>query len=397
MGVTGSGKSTFISLLANEPVKIGHNLTSCKSTLMAKCQSQLIRPGTSTVQGYTCTIDGRNVLLLDTPGFDDTERSDIEILGEIAMFLSSLHFSPVDLIGVIYLQRITDARMSGSSMKSIEICEKLCGLQACPNIVFVTTMWGKLGEHGEEEGAAREMELKTNSKFFGTMMQHNARMERHSGTKESAQMILSNMIKVNQPIVLDIQEQMGEQGLPLDQTPVGQIVYQGLIDQQKRYEAELKELEQQLEEANQADDKSMITILSQDRQRQRELIKKVEKDRAKLCVTLEQLAERRSPQFGALVRESRRMAQDDGELRALREMARIGAADLKAAVAMGEDIAMRKVKIEQGRREIWNQERELSMSVERRRKLEDRERQRKLRKKRYQTSMWTTLSDFFSL
>jgi len=30
MGVTGAGKSTFISLLSNEEIKIGHGLQSCK-------------------------------------------------------------------------------------------------------------------------------------------------------------------------------------------------------------------------------------------------------------------------------------------------------------------------------------------------------------------------------
>jgi predicted GTPase len=30
MGVTGSGKSTLVSLLSDGPVRIGHELTSCK-------------------------------------------------------------------------------------------------------------------------------------------------------------------------------------------------------------------------------------------------------------------------------------------------------------------------------------------------------------------------------
>lgn len=34
MGITGSGKSTFISLLADEAVEVGHKLTSCIITLL---------------------------------------------------------------------------------------------------------------------------------------------------------------------------------------------------------------------------------------------------------------------------------------------------------------------------------------------------------------------------
>ena len=32
MGVTGSGKSKLVSLLSDGPVRIGHELTSCKPT-----------------------------------------------------------------------------------------------------------------------------------------------------------------------------------------------------------------------------------------------------------------------------------------------------------------------------------------------------------------------------
>ena len=35
------------------------------------------------------TLDGRSVTLIDTPGFDDTSRSDTDILKTIATFLAT--------------------------------------------------------------------------------------------------------------------------------------------------------------------------------------------------------------------------------------------------------------------------------------------------------------------
>ena len=35
------------------------------------------------------TLDGRRVILMDTPGFDDTSKTDTEILTIIATFLAS--------------------------------------------------------------------------------------------------------------------------------------------------------------------------------------------------------------------------------------------------------------------------------------------------------------------
>ena len=47
-------------------------------------------PGTSTVQvANAFYLDGHRVTLIDTPGFGDTTRSDIDILKEIATFLAT--------------------------------------------------------------------------------------------------------------------------------------------------------------------------------------------------------------------------------------------------------------------------------------------------------------------
>src|SRR6202044_2750014 len=69
MGVTGAGKSSFISLLSDKTVAVGHDLQAC----------------TQSVDVYACKLfPGRNVYLIDTPGFDDTKRSDTEVLRELA-------------------------------------------------------------------------------------------------------------------------------------------------------------------------------------------------------------------------------------------------------------------------------------------------------------------------
>lgn len=67
MGMTGSGKSSIISLCTNQDIKIGHELVSC----------------TQDVETYVFrrpTLRFGRVYLVDTPGFDDTNRKDTEIL-----------------------------------------------------------------------------------------------------------------------------------------------------------------------------------------------------------------------------------------------------------------------------------------------------------------------------
>jgi predicted GTPase len=40
--------------------------------------------------GPSFKLDGRKVILIDTPGFDDTERSDAEVAKIISAFLEAL-------------------------------------------------------------------------------------------------------------------------------------------------------------------------------------------------------------------------------------------------------------------------------------------------------------------
>jgi len=303
LGLTGSGKSTFISLLAEQNVVVGHNLTS----------------GTAEIRGYNTFVLGRKVILIDTPGFDDTNKSDFEILSDISLFLGTLYRTPMRLVGIIYLQRITDIRMSGSSLKSIGMTERLCGLEACPGITIATTMWANLqmAEGGLEEGTARERQLLENMTFFGTLVKNGAKFRRHLGTKESAEGIMSELVRENATIVLDIQKQLVDDGLILGETPVGRYVQQDMLKQHQKYLKELQELEKALQEAKQNKDESTLSQLKEEHDQQRNIIQRLEVGRQGLNLKLDQLAERKNPEYASLL-ESDRSIEEESELPSLR-------------------------------------------------------------------------------
>ena len=93
MGATGSGKSSvssvhsgtttgnspgylqFINLASGSSLRVGTGLESC--TTDVKLANEF-------------TVDGRTVILIDTPGFDDTTKSDAEILRLIAAYLATM-------------------------------------------------------------------------------------------------------------------------------------------------------------------------------------------------------------------------------------------------------------------------------------------------------------------
>lgn len=86
----------------------------------------------------------KTVYLIDTPGFDDTSRSDIDVLREIAGWLTASYSNRVFPHGIIYLHRISDVRMQGSAKKNLLMFKKLCGDDALRKVVLTTTIWYKV-------------------------------------------------------------------------------------------------------------------------------------------------------------------------------------------------------------------------------------------------------------
>lgn len=82
----------------------------------------------------------RTAYLIDTLDFDDTNRSDTEVLREIADWLAVSYSNKMLLHDVIYLHRITDVRMQDSAKKNLLMFKKLCDDDALRKVVLVTTM-----------------------------------------------------------------------------------------------------------------------------------------------------------------------------------------------------------------------------------------------------------------
>ena len=88
MGATGSGKTTVRRALS---VVMIRNSPGCLQFINLAAGSSLQPRKNSTAEiQFTneFTLDRRTVTLIDTPGFDDTSKSDAEVLKTIAAFLA---------------------------------------------------------------------------------------------------------------------------------------------------------------------------------------------------------------------------------------------------------------------------------------------------------------------
>jgi 50S ribosome-binding GTPase len=235
MGMTGSGKSTFINLLAEEKdrVRVGHSLNST----------------TAEVQDHAYRMaDGGIVRLLDTPGFDDTNRSDTDVLQTIANAMNELYSLGWRIDGVIYMHPIIDPRMSGAALKSLGIFRRICGEQYFPHIALVSTKWESLkGKEARVAAECRETDLREKPEFWADLVDRGSMTFQHDGSVQSARNIVNNLLKRSQQASLQLQLEM-RQGKTLAETEAGSFVEGEVLKMKENYEKEVERLKHEFKQ-----------------------------------------------------------------------------------------------------------------------------------------------------
>jgi hypothetical protein len=166
--------------------------------------------------------------VVDCPGFNDTRRSDSEILEEIAEVLSTQYLweKKFQLRGILWLRDITKTRMDGSDVRTLYLFSQLVGRAAFKHVVFVSTMWNRVDAQLDPFVYEREAQLKNG--FWGDMIGGGSYPQRFLGTKASAQGILSQLVGGVEPVVLRIQQELVDDEMPLSATAAGSVLALGI-------------------------------------------------------------------------------------------------------------------------------------------------------------------------
>ncbi|KAF2683653.1 P-loop containing nucleoside triphosphate hydrolase protein, partial [Lentithecium fluviatile CBS 122367] len=225
LGGTGVGKSSFINVAAGtHDNRVGLGLSS-------------------ETRGFSITNfeqNGIRFCVVDTPGFDDTSRTDVEILIELANFLESRFRAQFLFSGIVYMHRITDVRFTGSHRKQIQYLRKLCGTQTLRKVVFVTSFWDQVkGEVAEQ----REAELRDN--FLAEEINNGAKMMRSDGSRESAISALATC--GGSKVVLQVQQELVEEKKPFYRTAIGVELQADIIQRRESIQKVREELGKQLD------------------------------------------------------------------------------------------------------------------------------------------------------
>lgn len=198
--------------------------------------------------------------LVDTPGFDDTELSDIDILSSIANWLKDSFDENCLLSGIIYLHRITDVRMDKASKKSLRMFRSMCGAKNLRNMILATTMWENTNEEG---GSRREKDLKEN--YWKDMLAQGSEVMRISNDARDARRFIRKLVK-NNPIILKLQDELSVQNKSLGQTDAGAEIKEEMEKLRQKYQKEVENTKREIKEANARRELPPFTSSSHSRQ-----------------------------------------------------------------------------------------------------------------------------------
>jgi hypothetical protein len=256
------------------------------------------------------------VHLIDTPGFDDTERSDVQVLQDIAHWLSSSFKQGLRLSGVIFIHRISDPRMAGSARRNLLMFKKLCGEKAYQSVVLATSMWGKVDP---EEGDRREQQLINTDEYWGLMCKKGSKVFRYANHRDSALSIVSYILKQHKIVTLDIQDEIVNKGHDIDETSAAHELNAEIIRERKKHMAELNAMRDQMKEAITQHDEEMEALFKGEIDSLQDKIRKGADEQQKLTQTLKEVDKRKEEELRAF-REQMKKEREDERKRYEKEM-----------------------------------------------------------------------------
>jgi len=231
MGKTGAGKSNFLNKLAGkdsqaELFHVGHELESCTK-----------EPSCAAID-----VQGRQILLVDTPGFDDTYRSDKEILESITNWMEDSYKQGLRVNAVVFLHMISEIPVDGPALQTFHVFMSAIGKACFPNVVMCTTRWEDVAP---EVGKSTEAKLGSSEHFWKELIEGGATLRRFDNKPETAKEILRSVLDFP-GITLNVQDEIVRQGKKVQNTSAAGVLL-GML-RARRLMMELEKMTDDMEE-----------------------------------------------------------------------------------------------------------------------------------------------------
>ena len=202
------------------------------------------------------------------------------------------------------------------------------------NVVLVTNMWDEVSP---DVGEARERELASN--FLKPALDKGAQMVRHYNTEQSAHDVIRRIMN-NHPVALQIQRELVDEHKDITNTAAGEAVNAELAEESRRYEADLKKKQEEMERALREQQEEARRRIEEETRKREEEIRRVREEQERIAWQRQQEIERAQLEARRLEEEAR-IARQRAEEEHRRQTAllneRLAA---EAAAAEAERVAM---------------------------------------------------------
>ena len=108
---------------------------------MLRPKLETVEVSLSKINFFASDSQSYDVYFVDTPGFDDSTRSDTDVLKNIVHWLGAMRERRIKISGIIYLHRITDTRVGGLAWRNLRMLHNLVGADKMANVLLVSTRW----------------------------------------------------------------------------------------------------------------------------------------------------------------------------------------------------------------------------------------------------------------
>ena len=198
----------------------------------------------------------------------------------------------IKLTGILYLHRITDVRMSGTTFRNLRMFGKLCGDNPASKVIIVTTMWDKTsarpGEPREKQKEQRQREQREKEfreNYWRPILVLGARTDRFLQDKEnSAQDIVKRLLDyASEATPTLLQEETVDQHRAIVETEAAKALYSEMQMLLSQHKAALETLQ---EAAKKTNNPQMLADLQQEEARVQSELDKTFADSRKLKPSL---------------------------------------------------------------------------------------------------------------
>jgi hypothetical protein len=149
--------------------------------------------------------------------------------------------------------------------------EKLCGPDAFSKVMLVITMGANNASPARQQVEEHRLQ-ELQDRYWASMLKRGSSIEKHDHTVQSAERILQILAKKASPVVLQVQREIVDDKLVYNQTGVGQLANEALIELQEKMGNNINSLTELLH-AMRTSDKLMEEEMEKQLETSREKVK----------------------------------------------------------------------------------------------------------------------------